>query len=111
MTTSIFTKIMAGEIPAEFVYKDDMVICIRDIAPKAPVHVLLIPRKPIISLAHLQSEDSEIVAHMMMKIPEIALQLGLHNGFRTIINTGKEGGQVVDHLHFHILGGRKFGFE
>ncbi len=111
MTDSIFTRIMAKEIPADFVYEDDVVICIRDIAPKAPVHVLLIPRKPIQSLAHLSDEDSEIMAHMMMTIPKIAQQLGLKNGFRTIINTGPDGGQEVDHIHFHILGGRKFGFE
>jgi len=111
MSDSIFTKIMAGEIPATLVYEDEVVICIEDIAPKAPVHVLLIPRKPIVSLAHLQAEDNDIMAHMMMKIPEIALQLGLNNGFRTIINTGKDGGQVVDHLHFHIIGGKRFGFE
>jgi len=102
---------MAGELPADFVYEDDKVICIRDISPKAPVHVLLIPRKPIQSLAHLSNEDSDIMAHLVLTIPKIAQILGLDNGFRTIINTGPDGGQEVDHLHFHILGGRQFGFN
>ncbi len=111
MTDSIFTKIEKRELPAEFIYEDDVVFCIRDIAPKAPIHVLLIPRKPIVSLAHLTEEDKDIMAHLTMIIPVITKQLGLNNGFRTIINTGVDGGQEVDHIHYHILGGRRFGFE
>ena len=111
MKDSLFTKIENRELPADFVYEDEVVFCIRDIAPKAPVHVLLIPRKPIVSMAHLTEEDKDIMAHMTMTVPVIAKQLGLDNGFRTIINTGADGGQEVDHIHFHILGGRRFGFE
>jgi len=111
MTDSIFTRIIQGEIPADKVYEDELVICIKDINPKAPVHLLLIPKNPIISLAHLQPEDAQLMGHMTMLLPVIAKSMGLDDGFRTIINTGKGGGQEVDHLHFHILGGRLLGFE
>ncbi len=111
MADSIFTSIINGEIPADIVFEDDQVICIKDIHPKAPVHLLLIPRKPIISLQELKPEDRELMAHMMMLLPMIATQQGLSDGFRTIINTGKGGGQEVNHIHFHILGGRLLGFE
>lgn len=110
MSDSIFTRIIKGEIPAEIVFEDEKVICIKDINPKAPVHVLLIPRKPIVSLVELDAEDQALMGHMCMLLPVIAKQLGLDAGFRTIINTGKGGGQEVDHIHFHILGGRLLGF-
>jgi histidine triad (HIT) family protein len=103
--STLFSKIIDGEVPAEFLYKDDSVVVIKDIYPKAPVHVLMIPRKAIISLDDLNEEDRELIGYMMMKVPEIAKQLGLTAGYRTIINTGKGGGQEVFHLHIHILGG------
>ena len=102
---TLFSKIIDGEIPAEFVYKDEHLVVIKDIYPKAPVHVLMIPRKPIINLDDLTEDDQTLMGYMMMKIPEIANQLGLSKGYRTIINTGKGGGQEVFHLHIHILGG------
>lgn len=102
---TLFSKIIDGEIPAEFVYKDEHLVVIKDVYPKAPVHVLMIPRKPIINLDDLTEEDQTLMGYMMMKIPEIANQLGLSKGYRTIINTGKGGGQEVFHLHIHILGG------
>ena len=102
---TLFSKIIDGEIPAEFIYKDEHLVVIKDIYPKAPVHVLMIPRKPIINLDDLTEEDQTLMGYMMMKIPEIANQLGLSKGYRTIINTGKGGGQEVFHLHIHILGG------
>ncbi len=102
---TLFSKIIDGEIPAEFIYKDEHLVVINDIHPKAPVHVLMIPKKPIINLDDLTEEDQTLMGYMMMKIPEIANQLGLSRGYRTIINTGKGGGQEIFHLHIHILGG------
>ncbi len=105
--STLFTKIIDDEIPAEFVYRDEHLVVIKDKFPKAPVHVLMIPRKPIINLDDLSAEDESLIGYMMMKIPQIAAQLDLNNGYRTIINTGKGGGQEVFHLHIHILGGGK----
>jgi histidine triad (HIT) family protein len=110
MSDSVFSRIIRREIPADIVYEDDLVICIKDINPKAPVHLLLIPKKPIVSLAHLTEEDAALMGHLTCQIPKIAAAAGLDNGFRVIVNTGRDGGQEVDHLHYHILGGRKFGF-
>ena len=103
---TIFQQIIDGEIPADIVHEDDRCLAFRDIAPQAPVHVLVIPRKPIVSLAHLEDEDEALVGHLMMVARKVALDLGLENGFRTVINTGQDGGQSVDHLHIHVLGGR-----
>ena len=103
--STIFSKILDGEIPAEFIYEDEYLVVIKDAFPKAPVHLLMIPRKPIINLDDLNKDDEVLMGYMMMKIPEIAAQMGLSEGYRTIINTGKGGGQEVFHLHIHILGG------
>lgn len=105
--STIFSKIIDGDLPAEFIYQDEHLVVIKDIFPKAPVHVLMIPRKPVISLDDLKAEDEALIGYMMMKVPEIAAMLGLSEGYRTIINTGKGGGQEVFHLHIHILGGDK----
>lgn len=103
--STIFSKILDGEIPAEFIYEDEQLVVIKDAFPKAPVHLLMIPRKPIINLDDLNKDDEALMGYMMMKIPVIADQIGLSEGYRTIINTGKGGGQEVFHLHIHILGG------
>ena len=105
--STLFSKIIDGEIPAEFVYEDEQLVVIKDIYPKAPVHVLMIPRKPVVNLDDLTPEDEKLIGYMMMKIPEVAALLQLSEGYRTIINTGKGGGQEVFHLHIHILGGGK----
>lgn len=105
MSACIFCQIVAGEIPCNKVYEDEHILAFHDIAPKAKVHVLVIPKKHITSLAHLSAEDAELMAHLTLMLPKLAQQLGLHDGFRTIINTGKGGGQEVDHIHYHILGG------
>ncbi len=105
--TTIFTRIIDGEIPATFVYSDDDLIAIRDINPAAPVHVLVIPRKPIESLRQLEEEDVELAGRLLLAVRRIAEQEGLERGYRVVINTGDEGGQTVPHLHIHILGGRK----
>jgi histidine triad (HIT) family protein len=105
---TIFTKIINREIPAEIVYEDDVCLAFKDVNPQAPTHVLLIPKKPIVSMATLHpSHDKGIMGHLMMKASDIAEQLGLApNGYRLVINTRADGGQSVDHLHIHILGGR-----
>ncbi len=104
MSDCIFCKIINDEIPSSKVYEDDKILAFKDIAPKAPVHLLMIPKKHIHSLAEVSADDSELMGYMMTKVPEIAKDAGL-KGFRTIINTGKDGGQIVFHIHFHILGG------
>ena len=103
---TIFSRIIDGEIPADIVYEDDRCLAFRDVHPQAPTHVLLIPRKPIESLNGLTQEDRDLAAHLMLTVPKVAAQLGLADGYRTVINTGAEGGQTVFHLHIHIMGGR-----
>ena len=95
-----------GEIPTEMVYEDELCACFRDASPQAPVHMLLVPKIHIASLDELQAEHAELIAHMMLKIKEIAAQEGLENGYRVVINTGEDGQQTVKHLHLHILGKR-----
>lgn len=105
---TIFTRIMDGEIPGKFVYQDEHVVAIRDINPAAPVHVLVIPRKPVPSLAQLEEEDVELAGRLFLVAKRVAEQEGLENGYRVLVNTGEEGGQTVPHLHLHVLGGRRF---
>ena len=104
MTDCIFCKIAAKDIPAGVVYEDDDMLCFKDINPAAPVHLLLIPKVHFDSLAHAQPEHEALLGRMMMKVPQIAAEAGLSNGFKTQINTGKGGGQEVFHLHIHIMG-------
>lgn len=107
MEKTLFQKIADKEIPAAIVYEDELCVAFRDIAPTAPVHVLLIPRKPIPSIADATAEDAELLAHLMLKVGEIAQAEGIaEGGFRTVLNTGEDGGQTVPHLHIHIIGGR-----
>lgn len=103
---TIFSKIINGDIPADIVYEDDLCLAFRDVNPQAPTHVLLIPRKPIASLNELSDDDQQLAAHLLMTVPKVAEQLGMADGYRTVINTGERGGQTVFHLHIHILGGR-----
>ncbi|MGQ9424589.1 histidine triad nucleotide-binding protein [Gilvimarinus sp. F26214L] len=105
---TLFTRIMKGEIPADVIYEDDLCICIRDIAPKAPVHVLLIPRKPVPRLADASEADQELLGHLMTRVGVIARQLGIEDAFRVIVNNGEGAGQTVFHLHLHILGNKEF---
>jgi histidine triad (HIT) family protein len=104
---TLFSRIIDGEIPGSFVYQDEHVVAIRDINPAAPVHVLVVPRKPIPSLAELEEGDLEIAGRILLAVRRIAEQEGLDRGYRVVVNTGEEGGQTVPHLHFHILGGRQ----
>ena len=102
----IFCKIVAGEIPSKKVYEDDDFLAFHDIAPKADTHLLVIPKRHIVNLNDLNEDDAELMGKMMLVIPKIAEQEGLV-GYRTITNTGKEGGQEVFHMHFHILAGSR----
>ena len=104
MTDCIFCKIAAKQIPAGIVYEDEEMLCFKDINPAAPVHLLLIPKVHFDSLAHALPEHEALLGKMMMRVPHIAREAGLTNGFKTQINTGKGGGQEVFHLHIHIMG-------
>jgi histidine triad (HIT) family protein len=103
---TVFSKIIRREIPADIVYEDELVLAFKDIAPQAPVHIVLIPKKPIPKLADATPEDHALMGHLLLKVKQIADEAGLDNGFRVVINNGEDGGQTVDHLHIHILGGR-----
>tara|TARA_B100000700_G_scaffold305209_1_gene378805 strand:- start:828 stop:1169 length:342 start_codon:yes stop_codon:yes gene_type:complete len=102
---TIFSQILKGTIPCQEVYSDDLCLAFRDIEPQAPIHILLIPRKNIISLKEAEKEDQLLLGHLLITSAKIAKQEGLEN-WRTIINTGADAGQTVFHLHIHILGGR-----
>lgn len=104
---SIFTRIINGEIPSEILYEDEYCFVINDIAPKAPVHVLVIPRKQIPKLAEAEPEDQELLGHLMLAVGKITRQLGVEEAFRLIINNGGAAGQTVFHLHLHILANTK----
>lgn len=101
---TLFSQIIDREIPADIVYEDEHCIAIKDINPRAPVHLLLIPKKPIISLSHLQEEDMALMGHLMLKLKTLATEANLGEHFVTRIHTGKHGGQEVFHLHIHLLG-------
>lgn len=105
MTNCLFCKIAQGDIPANIVYQDDKIMAFKDIHPKAPVHLLVIPKIHRDSLAHLEIADTELMGYLTSKLKLIAESQGLKNGFRTIINTGPGGGQEIGHIHYHILGG------
>ena len=105
--SSIFKKIIDREIPADIVFEDDVCLAFRDIAPQAPVHVLVIPKKEIPSLADLTDDDALIVGHCMVALDKIAAAEGLDDGYNVVINCGEAGGQEVPHLHYHLMGGKK----
>jgi histidine triad (HIT) family protein len=103
---TIFKRILDKEIPADIVYEDDRCIAICDINAQAPTHVLIIPRQEIVSLADTKDADAPLLGHLLVVAASLAAQLGLTGGYRTVINCGRDGGQSVDHLHVHLLGGR-----
>lgn len=107
MSDSIFTKIIKGEIPADKVYEDEHCIAINDINPQAPVHVLVIPKKQIPTLADAQAEDQELLGHLLLTAGNVARQLGVDEAFRLIVNNGEGVGMTVYHLHLHIIAGRE----
>jgi len=103
----LFCKIAAGEIPAQKVYEDDKVLAFHDVDPKAPVHLLIIPKAHIGSVAEIDGDSAELAGHLIAVTAKIAGQLGLDDGFRVVTNCGRDGGQTVGHLHFHLLAGRQ----
>ena len=105
MNDCLFCKIVEGKIPSDRVYEDSQLVVFRDIHPKAPVHLLLVPRVHFASLNELTPEHDSLMAHMLRLLPDLAKKQGLDTGFRTIINTGPGGGQEIPHLHIHLLGG------
>jgi histidine triad (HIT) family protein len=107
MSKTIFQRIIDREIPAQFVHEDDQVIAIRDVKPQAPVHLLVIPKKPIPSTDAIGAGDGPLIARIWEVIREVAKKENLGSGYRVVVNCGPDGGQTVDHLHFHLLGGRQ----
>ena len=107
----LFCKIIAGEIPSGKVYEDEWVYAFRDIAPQAPVHVLIVPKTHIASADEICDENADLVAHIFEAIPKIAKAEGLKNGYRVVTNIGDDGCQSVKHMHFHILGGKQLSGE
>ena len=105
---TLFTKIINREIPADIVYEDDHCIAIKDIAPQAPTHLLVIPKKPIPRLVDATEEDKSLLGHLMLAVAEIARQAGVGEAFRLIANNGAGAGQTVFHLHLHILASKEF---
>jgi histidine triad (HIT) family protein len=104
----IFCKIVKGKIPSEMIYSDDDFLAFKDIRPKAPVHILIIPKKHIISINHLEDGDKELIGDLFFIAKKIAKKLNLKDkGYKLVFNVGRGGGQVIDHLHLHLLGGWK----
>jgi len=103
---TIFGKIIRREISADIVYEDDDALAFRDINPQAPVHVLVVPKKPIPKLSQASDEDQALLGHLLLVARRVAQQEGLESGYRVVTNDGAQGGQTVEHLHFHIMGGR-----
>ncbi len=107
MSETIFSRIISGDIPAERIYEDEHCIAINDVNPQAPVHVLIIPKKPIPMLSQAGEEDQALLGHLLLAVSKVARQLGVEDGFRMFINNGEDGGQTVFHLHVHLLAGFK----
>jgi histidine triad (HIT) family protein len=111
MSKTLFEKIIAREVQGTVVYEDDQVVAFQDIRPQAPVHVLIVPRKPIPRIAEAKPEDHQVLGHLLLKAAEVASKLGLtQSGYRLVFNNGPDAGEAVPHLHCHILGGRRMGW-
>ncbi|XP_006033733.1 histidine triad nucleotide-binding protein 1 isoform X2 [Alligator sinensis] len=106
----IFGKIIRKEIPANVIFEDEQCIAFHDISPQAPVHFLVVPKKPIVQLSEAQDSDESLLGHLMIVGKKCAADLGLTKGFRMVVNEGPEGGQSVYHVHLHVLGGRQLGW-
>ncbi len=106
----LFCRIVAGEVPADRVFEDDRCLALRDIHPQAPVHLLVLPKEHIRSHAHALAEHTPLLGHLLAVTADLARSEGLSDGYRVVINTGQDGGQTVDHLHVHLLGGRAMGW-
>ncbi|MEZ6071058.1 MAG: histidine triad nucleotide-binding protein [Pirellulales bacterium] len=110
MSETIFGKIIAGEIPADVVFEDEQSLAFRDVNPQAPIHVLVIPKREIANIAAAADDDAALLGHLLLVARRVAEQLELADGYRLVINCGPDGGQTVDHLHVHLLGGRGLGW-
>ncbi|WP_421133587.1 histidine triad nucleotide-binding protein [Alteromonas sp. A079] len=111
MSETIFTKIINKEIPADILYEDELALAFKDINPQAPVHFLVIPKKPIATINDITSQDREIVGHLSLVAAKIANDLGVaEQGFRTVMNCNEFGGQTVYHIHLHVLAGKPMGW-
>jgi histidine triad (HIT) family protein len=108
MSTCVFCRIAAGEIPARIVHEDELVLAFHDLSPVAPTHLLVIPKRHVASLADARAEDAELLGRLVTVAAEIARGKQLTGGFRVVLNAGADAGQSVDHLHLHLLGGRAF---
>jgi histidine triad (HIT) family protein len=106
-TETIFSKIIRRQVPANVVLEDDVAIAFTDNSPQAPMHILVVPKKPIPKLDDAEPQDAAILGHLLLMVKRVAKHVGLNKGYRVVINNGSEGGQTVDHLHIHILGGRQ----
>ncbi len=104
---TIFSKIIQRQIPADIVYEDDLALAFKDVNPQAPVHILVIPKRPITKLEDAEPQDQDLLGHLLLTAKNVAQQAGLTKGYRVVINNGVDGGQTVDHLHLHILGSRQ----
>ena len=107
--TTSFGRILAGEIPCKKVFEDEQCLAFHDVNPVAPVHILVIPKRELASLAHVENDDAATLGHLLHRAAEIGKEHA-PGGFRVVINTGRDGGQTVDHLHLHVLGGRAMGW-
>lgn len=107
---TIFGKIIRKEIPSEFLYEDDQCVAIKDVNPQAPVHFLVLPRKPITQLSTADDCDEQLLGHLLLIAKKVAAEQGMSNGYRLVINDGKDGAQSVYHLHIHVLGKRQMGW-
>ena len=103
---TLISKIIDGEIPGDFIHQDDRCVVLRDVNPQAPVHLLVIPRKPIPRIAEAGQEDADLLGHLLLVARESAKKEELTEGFRIVVNNGADGGESVPHLHVHVLGGR-----
>ena len=104
---TIFAKIISREVPADIVHEDEQCLAFRDVAPQAPVHILVIPKKPLVGLQDVAPQDESLLGHLLLVASQLAKQERLAQGYRCVINAGAEGGQSVYHLHVHLLGGRQ----
>ena len=107
---TVFKKIIDREIPADIVYEDQYCLAFKDIHPQAPVHIIVVPKKEIPNLESLQEEDAELMGRLFLAMQRIAEQLGINSGYRVVLNNGRDAGQEVAHVHFHMLAGRTFGW-
>ena len=104
--STIFRRIIDREVPADIVYEDELCLAFRDVSPQAPTHILVIPKQELPSLAHAEDADAGLLGHLLAVVSKVAKEQKLEQGYRVVVNCGRDGGQSVDHLHLHLLGGR-----